>query len=104
MVYRPDEVIGFRGSTVTARRDKQEPSKETLVTSALFRLLSVRVGHHVQMCRCLSYDVGRHPSQYHSLPFRTGKRLLSPAANISRSRKPTCVTSSSLNWIQENFR
>lgn len=104
MVYRADEVIGFRGSTVTARRDKQEPFKKTLVTSALFRPFYVKVGHHVQMCRYLSYDVGRHPFQYHLLPFRTGKRFLSPAANISRSRKPTCVTSSSLNCIQENFR
>lgn len=104
MGYGPDEVIAFGGSTVTARRDKQQLAKDTLVTSALFRPFPVRVGHHVQMCRYLSYDVGRHPSQYHLLPFRKGKRVLSIAANISRSRKPTCVTSSSVNWIQEKFR
>lgn len=29
------------------------------------------------MCRYLSYEVGRHPSQYHLLPLRTGELVLS---------------------------
>jgi hypothetical protein len=35
MVHRLDGVIGFKVSTVTAGRDKQEFSKQTMVISAL---------------------------------------------------------------------
>lgn len=76
-VYRPDEVIRSQGSTVIARRDKRELSKQIIVTYALPTSFPVRVGHHVRMCRYLSYDVGRHPSQYHLLPSRTGGWVLS---------------------------
>lgn len=37
----------------------------------------VRISHHVRMCRYLSYDVGRHPFQYHLLPWRTGEHFVS---------------------------
>lgn len=76
-VYRPDEVLRSQGSRVIARRDKPELAKQIFVTSAFRNSFPVRVGHHVRMCRYLSYDVGRHPSQYHLLPLRTGGRDLS---------------------------